>query len=215
MEQQEILAAVEAERLKLCTFLDGLEPADWSAPSECAGWTVREVVAHLTIPTRATVAGVIAGAIRARGDFHRMADRQARARAAAFQPPELIAQLRETAGSPRRMPGSAPMDPLADVLVHGQDIARPLGRSLTMPPHLAVAALGHVVGSGFTGAPRRIAHLRLVATDETWAHGPGPDEVRGPAADLLLVAYGRPSGLARLSGPGAGLLAPRLAPATA
>lgn len=210
MDQPTILAAVEAERLKLCAFLDTLDPTDWATPSLCAGWTVRDVVAHLTTPTRTTMFEMITGAIRALGNFHRMADRQARTRAAAFPPADLIAQLRETAGSTRRMPGSAPMDPLVDILAHGQDIARPLGRSLPVPTDLAVAALDHVKANSFFGAPQRITDLRLVASDADWAHGTAADEVHGPAADLLLAVLGRPIALQHLSGTGVDVLSARL-----
>jgi len=31
----------------IAALLDGLEPAEWELPSECPGWTVRDVVAHM------------------------------------------------------------------------------------------------------------------------------------------------------------------------
>lgn len=193
VDQDTILATLKSERLRLCDMLDELKPAEWEVASLCEGWTAKDVVAHLTIPTRATTLGVVVGAIRALGNFHAMAARQARERAAAFTPKELIAQLRETAGSPRRMPGSGPMDPLVDVVVHGQDIVRPLGRELQIPAPLAVAALGYVAGSSFTGAPKRLVGKHLVATDVAWTHGQGPHEVRGPVAELLMFVLGRPA----------------------
>jgi len=67
--------------------------------------------------------------LRARGNIDRMIDDTARHWSAQYTPEELVAQLRETAGSPRRPPGTTVDDPLVDVLVHGQDIARPLDRS--------------------------------------------------------------------------------------
>ncbi len=215
MDEQGILGAVKAERLRLCEFLVSLDEAEWSASSLCAGWAVRDVVAHLTIPTRATVFGVIVGAVKARGDFHRMADWQARDRASTYSPEELVAQLRETAGSPRRMPGSAPMDPLVDIVVHGQDIARALGRSLPVPGMLAVACLDYVVTAAFTGAPARVAGLRLIASDEDWSTGSGEDQVQGRAVDLLLAVLGRPAGLSGLTGSGRELLSSRFAGASA
>jgi uncharacterized protein (TIGR03083 family) len=210
MTEDDIRAAVEAERLGLSDFLDTLGPSDWEVRSLCSAWTVREVVAHLTIPTRATVPFVIRGAIRARGDVHRMFAMQARERAAAFTPAQLVAQLRETAGSRRRMPMSAPMDPLTDILVHGQDIARPLGRSRPMPAGLAVAGLEFVLPNAFHGAPKRLAGLRLVATDADWPGSDGAQEIRGTAGDLLLAAMGRAAALAGLSGAGVDVLRRRL-----
>jgi hypothetical protein len=72
MQSDEILAWVKAERLSLADFLDDLDDHEWQADSLCAGWTVRDVAAHLTLSTRTTLLVTIRGAIRARGDFNRM-----------------------------------------------------------------------------------------------------------------------------------------------
>ncbi|NRQ40272.1 maleylpyruvate isomerase family mycothiol-dependent enzyme [Nonomuraea sp. NN258] len=209
MDTEAVHAAVEAERLSLCALLEKLDDAEWATPSLCSGWTVRDVAAHLTTTTRTTPLSMVTGMIRARGDFHRMTDRRARARAAAATPAELVTLLRESAASARRMPGSGPLDPLVDLLVHGQDIARPLGRDRPMPRAAAVAALSYVAGNRFYHAPERLDGLRLVASDAPWTSGDG-QEVRGTAADLLLVATGRPAGLAGLSGPGLDVLTARM-----
>ncbi|SHN75525.1 maleylpyruvate isomerase family mycothiol-dependent enzyme [Cryptosporangium aurantiacum] len=205
----EIDAAVRAERRRLCDYLDGLDTADWDVPSLCAAWTVREVVAHLTTTTRETVFSVMRSAIKARGSFDRMQDDVARGLAARYPPAELVARLRESAESTRRMPGSGPMDPLMDVLVHGQDIARPLGRPYPMPTRLALPALAYVAKNRLLGGPKRVAGLELVTTDADWSTGQGP-AVRGRAEELLLAAAGRLAGLAGLTGPGLDRLAERL-----
>ena len=179
MNETEIHAALEAERLSLADFLDDLDGADWAVTSLCPAWTVRDVVAHLTIPTRTTLLGMVFGMLKAHGDFHRMTSRSASARAAAFTPARLTQQLRDTAGSARRMPGGEPMDPLVDVLVHGQDIARPLERDLSMSTKPAATALAYVAENAFFGAPDHLAGLELVATDTGWTRAAGPDEVRG------------------------------------
>ena len=210
MIETDILTAVEAERLDLSNYLDTLSPAEWAAPSLCEQWSVREVVAHLTIPTRATVPFVIRGAIRARGNPHRMNDLQAKERAAAYSPAQLLAQLRETAGSRRRMPLSASIDPLNDILVHGQDIARALGHTRPMPAATAVAVLEAVRNNAFHGGPTRLAGLRLIATDAAYAVGQG-EELRRTGGALLLAAMGRAAALTDLSGPGVAVLSARLA----
>ncbi|TCN44646.1 uncharacterized protein (TIGR03083 family) [Kribbella orskensis] len=204
------MAWTEAERLSLAELLADLDEHEWSVDSLCAGWTVREVAAHLTMSTRLTLGLAIRGAIRSGGSFDRMENRFARERAVRFTPAELIAQIRETASSPRRAPGAKPLDPLLDALVHGQDIARPLGRQRAVPDEPALAALEHARTSAFYGARRRFRGLRLVATDADWAAGDGVEEVRGSVSDLLLLATGRPAGLAGTSGPGADRLAAQL-----
>ncbi|MFE2871890.1 maleylpyruvate isomerase family mycothiol-dependent enzyme [Embleya sp. NPDC059259] len=202
MDRDRILAWVRAERLSLADLFDDLDEREWATPSLCEAWTMHELAAHVTTSTRTTLAGMIKGAIRARGDFERWGADEARELAARYTPAELVAQIRETAGSARRAPLAAPLDPLVDALVHGQDVARPLGRERAMPIEPALAALEHVLRSPFYGARKRFRGIRLVATDARWSAGPGPDEVRGPTGDLLLLATGRPAGLAALSGPG-------------
>lgn len=209
MDTGAVEAAVRHERLALCEHLDGLDDAGWATPSLCAGWTVRDVVAHLTTTTRWTVGAVVRAAVRARGDFDRMVVQVARERSVRFTPAELLGQLRESASSSRRMPGSGPMDPLMDLVVHAQDVSRPLGRPYRSPDVVVLTSLAYVAGNRFLGAPRRFAGLELVATDADWSSGEGP-QVRGPAGDLLLVAAGRPAGLAALDGPGLAVLADRL-----
>lgn len=48
------LEATRRERLDLCDHLDTLGPEQWQVPSLCDGWTVKDVVAHLTTSTRTT-----------------------------------------------------------------------------------------------------------------------------------------------------------------
>lgn len=209
MKPDQVATAVKVERHDLCDFLEDLDDAEWAAPSLCSAWNVREVVAHLTIPTRASIGFLAAAAIRARGNFNRMVADTARDRAARFPAAELVRQLRESAESSRRIPGSSPMDPLMDLLVHGQDMARPLDRRHPVRIEVAVPVLTYVVSNRLLGAPKRLDGLELVATDASWSSGEGP-QVRGRVADLLLVAAGRPAGLATVTGSGVDRLAERL-----
>jgi uncharacterized protein (TIGR03083 family) len=202
-------AAVSAERRRLADSVADLTDEQWATPSLCAAWTVRDVIAHLTVTTRLTVPRLLRAAVRARGSFDRMAVDLAAERAAAYTTAELVAQLRESADSTRRFPGSTPMDPLMDLVVHGQDVARPLGRRHVSPPEVVAACLVHVATNRFMGGPRRLAGVRLVSTDSGWTLGDGA-ELRGPDVDLLLVAAGRRAGLAALDGPGTAVVAGRL-----
>ncbi|WP_298799869.1 maleylpyruvate isomerase family mycothiol-dependent enzyme [Pseudonocardia sp. 73-21] len=211
----EILPLVEAERLDLADFLESLDDHEWAEPSLCPGWTVHDVAAHLTLSTRQSSLVTLARVLRARGDIDAVFAAWARARSAAYDPAEVTAQLRATAGSTHRMVISSPFDPLLDILVHGQDIARPLGRERPVLAERAIPALGHAWTSSFYGAPERFAGLRFVATDADWSTGDGPLEVRAPVGDLLLLATGRTAGLEGVSGPGATEAAERIAGADA
>jgi uncharacterized protein (TIGR03083 family) len=202
----DVPAAVAAERLGLAALLDDLAPHEWDAPSLCAGWSVRHVVAHLTTATRWTVRRAVGGLLRHRGDLHGLFDAETRAVAAACAPAELVARLRETAHSLRRFPGASETDQLVDVLVHVQDVVRPLGRPRTAPVERVLPALAHTRDNAFFGSRTRLAGVRLVASDADWSAGTGA-ELRGPAGDLLLVATGRGAGLAALTGPGVAVVA--------
>ena len=201
--------AVSAERRRLADHVADLTDEQWATPSLCTAWTVRDVIAHLTVTTRLTVPRLLRATLRARGNFDRMEVGLAAERAAAYTTAELVAQLRESAGSTRRFPGSTPMDPLMDLVVHGQDIARPLGRRHVSPPEVVAACLAYVATNRFMGGPRRLSGVRLVSTDTGWTLGDGA-ELRGPDTDLLLVAAGRRAGLAALDGPGAAVVSERL-----
>jgi uncharacterized protein (TIGR03083 family) len=202
-------AAVAAERHRVADLVADLSVEEWTTPSLCAAWTVRDVVAHLTVTTRLTVPQLVRAAVRARGSFDRMEIDLAAQRAAAHTTDELVAQLRESAGSTRRFPGSTPMDPLMDLVVHGQDIARPLRRRHASPADVVADCLAYVAANRFMGGPRRLAGVRLVSTDTGWTLGEGA-ELRGPDVDLLLVAAGRRAGLGALDGPGVAVVGARL-----
>ncbi|MEU1545057.1 maleylpyruvate isomerase family mycothiol-dependent enzyme [Nocardia sp. NPDC005745] len=207
MDLDEITMWTRAERLAIADLLDDLDDHEWTVDSLCPGWTVHDVLAHLTLSNRVTLGATIAGILRARGDWNRMTERMARDRASRYSPAELIAQLREGAAWTRRAPGAGPLDPLIDTMIHGQDIARPLGRRHTMPLEQAVVALEHVLRSPFYGSKKRLHGLRLVATDAEWSSCTGTAEIEGPLSDLFLVATGRAAGLAGLTGTGVESLA--------
>ena len=184
-------AWVKAERLGLADFLESLDEHEWRVSSLCDGWTVRDVAAHMTLSTRMSLRLTVKGVLRSRGSVHRMFDVLARDRAARFTPAELVAQLRETADSRHLTLGASPFDPLVDALIHGQDVARPLGRPRPMPLDAAVEALEFVWNARFYGARKRLPGTRLIATDREWTGGEGDQEIRGTVSDLLLLATGR------------------------
>ncbi|ADD44151.1 maleylpyruvate isomerase family mycothiol-dependent enzyme [Stackebrandtia nassauensis] len=196
-----MLADLAAERLDLADYLETLDDSQWRTTTLCPAWNVHQMLAHLTLSNRTKVLPTLWHVVKARGDFDRVEAELADTRAATYSRAELLAQLRETAAADRRLALAGKLDPLVDILVHGQDITRPLGHHRPMPVHRVVPALEHVWGSVFYGSRKRFKGLRFVATDADWSAGEGP-EVRGPVGDILLAATGRAAGLDALSGPG-------------
>jgi uncharacterized protein (TIGR03083 family) len=152
-------------------------------------------------PSPPPVGVMIAAGLRARGNYNRFID--ALTRRYAHQPSAgLVATLREHAAT-RRMPAlTNHRNILVDTIVHGQDIAIPLGRAIDVAPAGAAAATAHTATLGWPVFPRdRLRGIRLRATDIDWSLGTGR-EVAGPIVALLLLVTGRTAGLHELTGPG-------------
>jgi len=204
-------ALIATERMRLADALDELTPDQWAAPSLCEGWSVHVVAAHLNAPWAVSTQTVLWSMTRSfslDGGF----DQIARHLAEHLDPSECVAGLREHAGSTFTPPGSGPEAPLTDVLVHGADMLRPLGRSVDPAPEALATALAWLAGGRAKRfvPRRRVRGLVVAATDVDCAAGPGPAEVRGPALALCGALCGRPSWLDELSGDGVATLRARI-----
>jgi uncharacterized protein (TIGR03083 family) len=194
-----IREAIAAERRDLADLFGGLPGETWDAPTLCAGWRVREVVAHMTMPFRLSLAGFAGGMIRARGNFDRMADRTARRDAAAMSPAELVTMMRDNAAHPWKPPGGGYSGALTHDVVHGLDVTVALGLDRRVPEErlrpvldgLRASRARRYFGVELTG-------VELRADDLDWSLGSGT-VLSGRAQDLLLVVCGRrlPAGLLR------------------
>ncbi len=122
-----------ANRLLAADMFAALTPGQWRTPSLCAGWTVREVAAHL------------------------------------------LEALETGVGTLKLL------------------VSKPATK-------------------GFL--PRdRLTGLRLVATDQDWRHGDGP-EIIGSSEAIAMAVSGRPAALDDLAGPGLDVLRRRIAPSS-
>lgn len=91
---------------------------------------------------------------------------------------------------------------LGEIVVHGDDIRRPLGLVGDVAPEVVIACLELYEGASFPmGTKKRIDGLRLVAADVGWSHGAGP-EVTGPELPMGMAMTGRIAGLGELGGKG-------------
>jgi uncharacterized protein (TIGR03083 family) len=198
---------VHAERAALAADLARLEDAQWRTPSLCAGLSVREVVAHLTAGGSLNGIRWLAGVIRCRFDF----DRQVAMRLAeqlGSSPAETLARFeRIVAGTT-----SPPLPVLAllgEVVVHGEDIRRPLGIARDRPPDLLTRVARYYAGSDQVVLARgRVRGLRLEATDGPFATGSGP-LVTGRTLALVMAMTGRQVHCDELTGPGVATLRAR------
>ena len=175
MERSDVWTAIDDQRRALVHLLEDLSEKEWRQPSLCEGWTVRQVAAHLALQntTWSAMPRVVLDLIRhggMNGAIHAMACRHAEL------PVEVIlGEIRGRIGVWRPLPAVTFRETAIDYLVHGQDIAVPLGRTLPMP-----------------ASPRR--HRR----------GPGvvqPPDVPRPEEAGRLPARGRRRPVGRRAGP--------------
>ncbi|GAB0106837.1 maleylpyruvate isomerase family mycothiol-dependent enzyme [Nocardia sp. JMUB6875] len=187
---------IRREREDLAALLRTLTPTEWETESLCAGWRVRDVVAHLLHDSMPT-ATYLGDGVKARGSLDRLNAAQIR-RARSWSTEELLSRVEASANTglgAKLMPRLS----LADLVIHHQDIRRPLGRVREIPEDRLLAVLHNP--DPFAGAPQRMRGLKLVASDVDWQHGEGP-EVRGPGEAIALSLAGRAAALTDLHGDG-------------
>jgi hypothetical protein len=98
---------------------------------------------------------------------------------------------------------------LGEIVVHGDDIRRPLGLVHHSPETALIAVANSWKNSNLLiGSKRRITGVQLRATDVDWVHGTGP-EVVGPLQSLILAMTGRKQSHPDLTGDGLTILASR------
>jgi uncharacterized protein (TIGR03083 family) len=186
-------AQVEAGRIALAGRVLALSPPEWDRPSRCQAWRVRDVLGHLVhlaeTPLRT----------RVREQSGRDPARELGGRPV----PGLCHRLREAASS--RPTGMASVA-LSEVITHGDDMLRPLGQAMTVPPDVAVAVLRQLrrvdrLAARWAFGGRLHGGVTLIATDVDWTSGRGP-HVQGQALDLVALLTNRRGAIDALTGPG-------------
>ena len=211
LSRADLWSAAHAERAALADDLAGLDQAQWAQRSLCGQWVVQDVVAHLTAAASLGPLRWFASVLGARFDFDVHNDRRLAGHRGST-PAETLERYRRIITST-----TSPLGPtaawLGEVVVHAQDIRRPLG--LTHTPSIeVVGAVGRFyAGRNFTGFGRgTIEGLRLEATDGSFSCGAGP-LVSGTTLALTMAMAGREAYCDDLAGPGLATLRARCKPA--
>jgi uncharacterized protein (TIGR03083 family) len=205
---EETWGLIRDARLALAGTLDSFDEEQWNTQSLCTDWKTRHVIGHLIGATEMTPGSFAKGFLANRG-FNRYIAQDG-IRRGSVHPKELLDTFRATAGNRHLPPGVKPPNMLLDITCHSEDIRRPLSLDHTYPPEVVKTLLPVATKlPGFLfGTRKRIAGLRLAATDVSWTHGSGP-EVRGPGAALVLMMAGRPDAVRSLEGEGVATLRSR------
>jgi uncharacterized protein (TIGR03083 family) len=198
-----------AERTDLAAFLEKLTPAEWEARSLCAGWRVRDLVAHVYSCEGVGAFGMVRRLVAGRLRLDRI-NELGRAALATATPDDLV-ELAQRSIQPRGLTAAFHgRIALVDALIHQQDIRRPLDLPREIPADRLRCALDFARTAPPIGARSRIRGLTLTATDVDWATGYGP-LVEGTGEALLMAMAGRAAVLPELTGPGATVLGARIA----
>ena len=198
---------VHAERAALAEDLAALDDAQWAHPSLCERWVIEDVVAHLTAGASTGPLRWFASVMGARFDFDLYNDRRL-AQYRGATPAETLERFRRIVTSTTSAPVPTAAS-LGEVVVHAQDIRRPLGL-VRMPSVGAVTEVARFYARRNFAVPSRsaIEGLRVEATDGPFASGTGP-LVSGTTLALTMAMAGRGAYCDDLSGPGVSILRAR------
>ena len=203
----DIWPMVHAERKALAADLRGLSAGDWDRPSLCAGWTVRDVLAHMTSAAKLTPPAFFGKMIGSGFSFDKVQEQGVAAQRGAT-PADTLANFESVQTSVKHPPGPT-QTWLGETIVHSEDIRRTLGIEHKYPTDAVVTVADFYKGSNLLiGSKRRISGLTLRATDADWTTGTGP-EVSGPILSLVMAMTGRKAADDDLTGEGVAALRSR------
>ena len=176
---------------QLAHLLDDFDEAQWRTPSLCADWTVREVVGHLITPFAWGTTKFLRRFVVGGCNVHKTMS-QAAKQLAQRPTSTLVGTLRAHAETRLAPPGLGPEASLIDIVMHTQDICRPLGIPQSVDGDRARCILDFLVSwHGYKAwvltDPRWIAGLRLAPDDLDWVWGGA--EVRGTAAAVMMLLW--------------------------
>ena len=131
MKTGEIWTHIHAERADMADTWSGLTAEQWAAPSWCHGWSVQDTAGHILAAAEQTPLHFYKELAAAGFRFNVFTDRGAK-RLAALSPDELVQRLRARSTTTNHPPAPV-IAMLGEIIVHGEDIRRPLGLAPPVP----------------------------------------------------------------------------------
>lgn len=200
---------IHDERAALIEDLQTLDETQWAQQSLCGRWNTEEVVAHLTAAASTGRLRWLRSVLWARFDFD-LHNQRRLVEHRGTNPSDTLERFRRVGTSTTAASGHTPAW-LGEIIVHAQDIRRPLQIART-PPIDAVKEVANFYASRDFTVPSRsnIETLRLEATDSTFTAGEGA-LVTGATLALTMAMAGREPFCDDLEGEGVPLLRSRCA----
>jgi uncharacterized protein (TIGR03083 family) len=186
----DVRATVRQEREALAADVGLIHETAWATPSLCPGWTVRDVLAHMTALARMTPPMFFQKLVVSGFNPSKLQSRDITVEKG-ISVDETLSRFRSVTDSKNRLRAVPKKTALGETLLHAEDIRRPLGIDHDYPLGALVIVADAYKGSNLVaGTKRRIAGLSLQATDIGWSTGSGP-LVSGPMLSLLMAMAGR------------------------
>ena len=204
----EVWTIVLQERQALIDDLESIKPAQWNTQSLCEEWSVHDLLAHLVDDAKTSRKNFIFGLVRSGFNMDRLSRIGVKKEKRA-SPSETLNAYK--AVKERTTSAPAPLaSRLVEIIVHGEDIRRPLNIPHEYPMPAIIAGIEYQLATSDVvgGSKGRAAGLHLVASDTDWSHGSGA-LVRGEAIEILMALTGRPVPYDALTGDGACVLRAR------
>ena len=195
----DFMPMIHAERGSLAEFLGTLTPEQWTAPTWCDKWNVQQVTGHLVAAANITAPHFFSGLAMTGFSFDAFVDKDLRTFAAGT-PAEVKQRFDGIINSTRTPPGPKYVA-LGEVMVHGETSGVRSARRAITRPSTSSRWPSSTRRRARRCAKKRVAGLKLTATDVDWSTGDGP-EVSGPAMSLILAMVGRTKALDDCTGAG-------------
>src|ERR1700745_4115668 len=169
----EIWLTVHAERKALADDLRNLGTEEWTTPSLCSDWTVRDVLAHRTSAAKLTPPLFFGKMIGSGFSFDKVQEKGVAANRGAT-PADTLANFESVVTSVKPPPGPTQTG-LGETIVHSEDIRRALGIQHNYPTDAVVTVADFYKGSNLLiGSKKRIDGLTLRGTAAHRGHGNRP-----------------------------------------
>ena len=201
--------SITSGRQAFAAYLTALTAEEWNTPSLCAGWTVKDVAAHMLVIPTMSRGRVFRSFVGSGFNLEKMNAKLVKTLTAEMSTSDIASTAQSSAASRSMPPGLKLPGVLNELAIHAADISEAVGKPFDLPTDDYVDCLEHIKNvQPVFGARTRAAGLKLHATDSDWSTGSGPS-VSGPSRQLLLALAGRRSALDHLTGDGLSTLRSR------
>lgn len=189
MSETDIQSLIGPQLARLAAALRAV-PTLADEPSLCAGWTVRHVLAHMTMAARYDGSAFHAELAAAGYDFATLSETVAR-RDGTLPVEQLLNDLCSDTLARWAPPVGGAMGALTHAVIHGLDITSAVGLDRTSDDDACRVVLDSLTATTPNQFQVNTSGNMWRATDLDWQHGRGP-LIEASTADVILVLAGRP-----------------------